>query len=221
MQILPSINCADVECAREHIGALQGNSLWLHLDIADARFTFNKTWGDPLSWPIFGKGFNLEVHLMVEEPEEVVEAWLQAGAKQVVVHVEALEDTRFRKRTEDPLSLAYAIKDACAAKGAEVVLGINSETSPEHLSPYLGFIRKFLVLSVHPGLAGQKFLPAALRTIEWIKREAPHATIEVDGGITPEVAKKVKAAGADVLIAASFIFKEKDIKKAIEALQNV
>lgn len=221
MQVIPSINCPDVECAREHIGALHGVSSWLHLDVADARFTFNKTWGDPLSWPIFGTGFDLEAHLMVEAPEEIVESWLAAGARRIVVHVEALEEAGGRSRLGESLSLAYAMRDTCAARGAELVLGINPETPPERLAPYLGFLKRFLVLSVHPGLAGQKFLPAALQTVCWLRREAPHATIEVDGGITPETAKQVKAAGADAIVAASFLFKEKDMKKGIAILENV
>jgi ribulose-phosphate 3-epimerase len=221
MEVIPAINCPDVECARETLRRSQGAAPWIHLDVADARFTLNKTWGDPLSWPLFGKGFNLEVHLMVEAPEQVFGSWLEAGAKRVVAHIEALEDNRFRPEPEDPVALARAMASTCAAAGAELALGINPETAPERLAPYLGCAKRFLVLAVHPGLAGQRFLPVTLYTIEWLRRESPHATIEVDGGINPETARQVKAVGADAVVAASFLFHEGDIAKNIEVLKNI
>lgn len=101
------------------------------------------------------------------------------------------------------------------------MLGINSETTVERLLPYLPFIKRFLVLAVHPGPAGQQFLPAALSHIRWIRAKSPDAIIEVDGGINLETARQVKDAGANVLIAASFLFNGQDIKKGIAALENV
>ncbi|MBI2623204.1 MAG: hypothetical protein HYW65_01340 [Candidatus Liptonbacteria bacterium] len=223
MDVIPSLNCPDVECARERLRALQGVAQWVHLDVADARFTFNKTWGDPLSWPLFGKGFQLEVHLMVEEPEQVIEGWLNGGATRLAVHLEALEDAGFRAQPGKPLALLQSMRDACARAGAELVLGINAGTAPERLAPYLSLVERFLVLAVHPGLAGQKFLPVSLYTIEWLRREAPHATIEVDGGINLETAGQVKAVGADTVVAASFVFGAKggDVAGALKALAQV
>ncbi len=221
MEVLPSINCPDVECARERLRVLQGVAAWVHLDVADARFTFNKTWGDQLSWPIFGKGFGLEAHLMVEEPEQVIEGWLKAGAKRLIVHIEAVEDAEFRSQPENPLALIQSMQRICVAGGAELMLGINSETAVERLKPYLPFITRFLVLAVYPGSAGQKFLPAALPQIRWIRAKSPDAIIEVDGGIGLETARQVKDAGANVLIAANFLFSEQDVKKRIAILENV
>lgn len=229
MDVIPSINCADVECARATIARIRqladrglGNTAqWVHLDIADARFTFNRTWGDPLSWPMFGEGLNLEVHLMVEEPEQVIESWLKAGAKRIIVHLEAIEEG-FKVHPEEPLSRIYTMRDACAAEGAEFVLGINSETPPERLAPYLSIIKKFMILSVTPGLAGQKFLSVSLYSIEWLRREAPHATIEVDGGMNPDTARQAKAVGADIIVAASFLLNHPEgVQKAMEILTKL
>ncbi|MCR4327994.1 MAG: hypothetical protein NUV53_00550 [Patescibacteria group bacterium] len=222
MQVIPSINCPDVECARENLRVLQGVAEWVHLDVADARFTFNKTWGDPLSWPIFGKVFNLEVHLMVEEPDQVIEGWIHAGAKTIIVHIEALEDERFYGHGNDPILTLKKMQALCASQGVVLTLGIRSETFPERLRPYMGIVERFLVLSVHPGLAGQSFLPVSLETIKWIRKEVPHATIEVDGGVNLETAVQVKAIGTDVAVAASFIFSSgMSPKESIEKLARI
>jgi len=222
MEVVPSINCPDVECARERIKLLQGNTQWVHLDVADARFTFNKTWGDPLSWPLFGKMFSLEVHLIVEEPEHVIEGWLNAGAKRVIAHIEAVEDAEFRARPENPAALVQAMVGACAKAGVVFMLGIGAGTAVERLEPYLSAVQHFLVLAVPPGLPGQKFLPTALPQIQWIRAKRPDAIIEVDGGINAETAKQVRAAGANAVIAASFVFRAPEgIKKAMEILEKI
>ncbi len=226
MDVIPSLNCADIDTARAILGRFRelgrrGSSVWIHLDIADARFTFNRTWGDPLSWPIFGKGFLLEVHLMVESPEQLVEPWLQAGAKRVIVHIEALEENRFRPRSEESFPLLYAMRDICAAHEAELILGINADTDITRCTPYLGFIKHFLVLAVQPGLPGQRFLPAARTHVQWLRKEMPHAIIEVDGGVTPEVVAFVREAGADRVVSASFLLHySKGVRNAMQILEN-
>jgi ribulose-phosphate 3-epimerase len=213
MQTVPVLNCSDRVDAEEKMAIVQKilkKGDFLHIDIADGIFTFHKTWNDPGAWAAFQLPFQLEVHLMVEHPEELIGPWLDAGAKRFIVPVEAVDMDSFR-----------AIAARCKAGDAELILSSNPETPPEDLTPYLHDISHFQVLCVNPGLAGQKFLPLALGKVKWLKYAIPHATIEVDGGITPEAAKWAKDAGADSIVSASYIFGSKDPGKAYEELKKI
>lgn len=202
MQVIPAINCheGDFDCVKEKIRTaeqlypepVEG---WVHLDVADGIFTYNKTWCDPTRWMEIETSLKLEVHLMVEEPEIATEAWMMAGAKRVIVHLETLHE----KSAEHIASLA-------ARHGAEVMLALNPETPAEEALLYAPHVTGFQLLAVHPGLAGQTFLPLVLEKIKLLHRDFPNATIEVDGGINPETARMAKNAGADIVVAASYIF---------------
>jgi ribulose-phosphate 3-epimerase len=213
MRIFPVINCIDRACVEERL-AILGTFLkprdFIHIDIADGIFTFHKTWNHPKEWNVLRSPFSLEVHLMVEHPEDQIVPWLAAGAKRFVVPVEAIDQDSFR-----------AIAEQCKVAGAELMLSSNPETPQEDLTPYLREISHFQVLCVNPGLAGQKFLPLALEKVKWLKYALPHAIIEVDGGITPETAKWAKDAGADMIVSASYIFGSKDPKMAYEELKKI
>ncbi|MBI3588956.1 MAG: hypothetical protein HY093_00880 [Candidatus Liptonbacteria bacterium] len=199
---------------------------WLHVDVADAKFTYNKSWGNPeelkkllISHPKFN--FNIEVHLMVEEPEEVVKQWVDAPIKRVIVHLEAILDQRYRKKKMEGTHVIESIIKRCASRGIEVMLSSNPETKLEDFKEYLDYFSQFQVLAVKPGLAGQKFLPVALQKIKFLRQEFPNATIEVDGGIGLETGRLAKEAGADVLVAASYIFDNSDPKRAYEELLEI
>ena len=185
MRIIPVLNCMDRTDAAEKI-AVAGKFLkpgdFLHVDVADGIFTFHKTWNDTEGWASLGSEFPFEVHLMVEHPEEWVVPWLAAGARRFVVPVEAIDEDSFR-----------AIAAQCKTGNAELILSSSPETPPEDLTPYLHDISHFQVLCVNPGFAGQKFLPLALEKVKWLKYAIPHATIEVDGGITPETARRCRS----------------------------
>lgn len=180
------------------------------MDIADGRFTFHKTWNDPRAWAGLKPQYKLEAHLMVEEPERFVGPWLAAGAKRIIVHIETLKP-----------GLLEDFSAMIRGAGAELALSSNPETPPEALRPYLRATNYFQVLAVNPGLAGQKFLPIVLEKIKFLRREAPDATIEVDGGINPEVAKAVKAVGADAVAVASYILESADQGMAYEELTRI
>jgi len=216
MQVIPALNCADVHCIIDKLHVVKeqlGDDAWVHLDVTDACFTFNKTWGDPKIWrevvdhiPL--SNISLEVHLMVEKPEKVVEAWLEAGAKRIIVHVEAMEDFDL-------------LKNKCKEKGAELMLSLIPETPVQKLEPYFEKCQSYQVLAVHPGLAGQKFLPVALEKIKFLRERLPDATIEVDGGINVETGIIAKAHGANVLISASTFFDSPDPKIMYEHLMHL
>ena len=213
MEVIPAINCLDIECVEEKLkvcSTFLPKDGWIHLDVADAGFTFNKTWGDPSLWLKFKNHFHLEVHLMIEEPEKVVGDWIKAGAKRVIVHIEALT----------PETAAQILKIGREG-GAEVMLSSNPHTSEDVLKPYLKIFSSFQILSVNPGYAGQSFLPLTLEKVKFLRHSSSSVKIEVDGGITRNTAKLAKAHGANIIAAASYIFGAKEPKKAYEALRRV
>ncbi|MGC8776061.1 MAG: ribulose-phosphate 3-epimerase, partial [Minisyncoccia bacterium] len=186
-----------------------------HLDVADGIFTFNKTWNNPKKWQELNLGLNLEVHLMVEEPEEVVEDWLKAKAKRIIFHWEAV------KLKNNPEEIVLKILNLCSKYGAQAMLSICMETPLEEIKNVLDKFKYFQILAVYPGPSGQKFLPEALPKIKFLKNLKPEAIIEVDGGINPEVLLKIKPAGADIAVSGSYIFNNADYKKAFARLVNI
>ncbi len=209
MEVLPVVNCQDEGCVRgalERAATFLPEDSWIHLDVADGRFTVHKTWSDPASWAAWREPYKLEVHLMVEEPERAVPEWLAAGAKRLVVHYEALADTRFRKVPVSPEALANRILEMAGVRKVPVFLGINPETPVEPIADLIGRFAGAQTLAVTPGLAGQKFLPVVLDKISFLRRRLPNAKIEVDGGINPETAGRAKAAGADIITSADYVF---------------
>jgi len=216
MEVIPALNCDDAHCVIDKLHVVKEclpNDGWVHLDVTDAAFTFNKTWGDASRWrEVVGhvplRDIKLEVHLMVEEPEKALEEWLEAGAKRVIVHVEAMKDFNF-------------IKGKCDERGAELMLSLVPETSVRILEEYFDKCKSYQVLAVHPGLAGQKFLPVALEKIKFLRERLPDATIEVDGGINVETGIAAREHGANVLVSASAIFDSHDPGQAYEHLMHL
>lgn len=222
MKVIPVINCPDLSCVRERVAAarafLREGDL-LHLDVADGAFTFHRSWADPTEWANLRAPFALEVHLMVERPEKYIEPWLAAGAKRFVVHAETVDVKTFA-----------AIAERCARRGAAAMLSSNPETKVAHLAPFFGGgaggasgagVKLFQVLAVHPGPAAQKFLPLTLDKIRSLRRHVSDATIEVDGGITPATARRAQRAGADIVVAGTYIFKSSDPAAAYGEIANL
>ena len=211
-QVIPAINChlGDAKCVEEKVRAAEKFADWIHLDVADGKFTFNKTWADLTAWAHFRTKLNLEVHLMVEGPERYIVSWLAAGAKRFVVHVETLT-----------METAKSIIAEAKKRGAGAMLTLNPETPAEALRPYFKLFSYYQVLSVNPGFAGQKFLPMSLDKLRFLRRELPDAKIQIDGGVNLETGKLAREAGADILLAASHIFNSNDPKKAYESLKKL
>lgn len=212
MEVIPAINCHlnDTECVEAKAKTAEMLDGWVHLDIADGRFTYNKTWNSPEEWRRFGKNLNLEVHLMVEEPLEAAREWLLVGAKRIIVHLEVLD-----------LDLADRIIALVKQYKAEPILAFNPETRVDSNPDIESRFLSFLVLCVHPGLAGQNFLPLNLEKISALKKMYPQATIEVDGGVNKDTGALAKKAGANILIAASYIFESSNLQGAYQELVSL
>jgi len=211
--ISPSILSADFARLGEEVTALEhAGADWAHVDVMDGRFVPNMTIG-PLVVSALKRvtKLPLDVHLMIVEPERYIEDFAKAGADIITVHAEACHHLH---RTLQQIR----------ALGKKAGVSLNPGTSEEVLRYVLELTDLVLVMSVNPGFGGQEFIPAVLPKLQRI-RKMIDATgrpiyLEVDGGVKPGIASKVKQAGADVLVAGSAVFGHKDYAQAITALRE-
>ncbi|MGC4117159.1 MAG: ribulose-phosphate 3-epimerase [Myxococcales bacterium] len=211
--IAPSILSADFGRLAEEIGAVEkaGADL-VHVDVMDGRFVPNITIG-PLVVEAAKRATRLplDVHLMIVEPERYLEAFAKAGASRLTVHAEACPHLH---RTLQQIRAA----------GAMPAVALNPSTPLAAIEEVLPEVGMVLVMSVNPGFGGQRFIPSAVDKIRRLRamvlERGLSVDIEVDGGIAPETAAQVVAAGANVLVAGNAVFKSKSYAEAIAALRQ-
>ena len=208
-QILPSLLAADFgRLADEILRAEASGAEALHLDVMDAHFVPNLSFGpDVVALAArTAPGFYRNVHLMMTRPDLYLEAFAKAGAQTIQIHVEADCDIH----TELKRIRAMGLKNAIV---------INPETPVEHLFPYLDEIDEALVMTVHPGYGGQKFIEDCMPKVETLRRMRPNLDIMVDGGINAETALIAAKSGANQFVAGSYLFKQADMKTAVDAMR--
>jgi ribulose-phosphate 3-epimerase len=229
MEVIPAINCANLECVKSKlsvIGYQLSSVSWVHIDIADGKFTPVKTWSNPTELNsqliTYNLQLNIEVHLMADNPEQYIEDWLKAGAKRIIVHLESI-DVNIRMNANDTniANRLAKILEKCSEYDAELMLALNPETPVEEIFPYLDSLLFVQFLAVKPGFSGQRFDKRVFEKIEVMRERAPGIEIEVDGGINPETAKLVKEAGAGIIASASYIFDSENPQKAYRDLVEV
>jgi len=198
----------------------------IQIDVMDGKFVPNTTWADTEEIKNMRLPMRFEAHLMVKNPEAgAIEEWAKAGAFRIIFHIEATKKAdecirQIKKFHREAGSPRFTRLDSNARQArVEAGVAINPKTPIEKIKPFLKKIYYVLVMGVTPGFSGQKLQPIAVQKIKKIRALAPKIKIGVDGGVDKTNAKKLYAAGADNLNAASAIFKEKNIGKAIRELK--
>ncbi len=213
VRIAPSILSADFARLAEEVSRVEeAGADWLHVDVMDGHFVPNLTIGPPVVEALRKvTSLPLDVHLMMTNPDAFIAEFAEAGADYLTVHVETCPHLH---RT------VQCIKE----RGVKAGVTLNPATPAVTLSEIVRDADLILIMSVNPGFGGQKFIPSSLQKIaevrQLIDRTHSPALLEVDGGVKPDNAEAVLAAGADVLVAGSAVFSVDDYATAITALRG-
>lgn len=213
-QIAPSILAADFANLQREVELLNTSAAdFIHVDIMDGVFVPNISFGIPVTEAIHRHATKpLDVHLMIVNPELYLEDFVKAGASILTIHVEACPHLH---RTLQEIKRL----------GVSVGVALNPHTPIELLSEVLEEVDVVCVMSVNPGFGGQKFIEHSYSKVANLKnlilKKGVKTQIEVDGGVSEQNAKRLLEAGADILVAGSFVFKAPDPIAAIASLKNI
>lgn len=201
--ISASILNADMSALGSEIcRAERGGADWIHLDVMDGVFVDCITFGDYMLHSLRPRSkMTFDTHLMVYDPTKLVPLFAKAGSDIITIHEESRCDCK-------------AVLRGIHALGLKAGIAVNPETPAENLLPFLGEADMFLIMTVNPGYGGQGFIKETLSKVSFIRNEAERRglkiNIQVDGGINVKTAKAAKEAGANILVAGTFLFKNED-----------
>ncbi|TSC69182.1 MAG: ribulosephosphate 3-epimerase [Parcubacteria group bacterium Gr01-1014_66] len=226
VEIIPSINVptflevqeriAKVEPARLNsprktesvgLGSRRSYISWCHLDVTDGVFSKHITWHDPLDLPQLETKLNCEVHLMIEQPEKILDQWLVHPIKRIIAHLEAMRNPEL-------------IIKKCREASIEIGFAIKPDTFLALLKPWFAKIDLVLLLTVPPGASGQKMYDDTFERIKHVRDACASCRIEIDGQMNRETIPLAARAGADFFVVGHAIFSSQDIPQAIQELYH-
>lgn len=211
--ISPSLLAADFSHLADEVGRIEADGAdWLHLDVMDGQFVPNISFGAPVIGALRRHtGLSFDVHLMIRNPGRYVADFAKAGADIISFH---------RECADDPSEVIAAIR----AAGIPAAMAISPKTPVSAVLPYLDQLRMVLVMTVEPGFGGQSLIPETLDKVCELRREIDarglDILVEVDGGLNGQNTKNAVAAGANVIVAGSAIFKAQDPAEVIRQMRG-
>lgn len=213
MKVIPSINEPSFEKVKGRLFAARDfGEMNLHIDVTDGKFTQHQTWNNmndlvELRFIANNFGFKIGIHLMVENTDEIIDAWLKAGMHAVVVQFETVKN----------LDLMI---EKCRKNNVMFILAVDPDTQIDALGDPKRF-EHIQLLAVDPGASGQPFQDIVIDKIKKLREKGFNGKIIIDGGINPDTARRVKFAGADVVISGWYIWNNIDPKKGYAALKAI
>ncbi len=214
MLIAPSIlNADNLNLETDIKDAIAAGISRFHIDIMDGHFVPNLSFGPQLVED-FKREFPMtdaEIHLMSDNPDDLVPAFVNAGADWVELHYEAMSEKK----------LDYWL-DYLISNDVKTSLAINPDTPSDVVSKFASKLDQVLVMTVHPGFGGQKFITDSAEKIKQVREiVGPDTVIEVDGGVNDQTIKIAKDAGADIFVVGSYLYKDGDIANQVRKLEKV
>lgn len=213
IKVSPSILAADFADLMRDISKVEHSAAMLHVDVMDGHFVPNISIGVPVVESINKKtDLFLDIHLMIQKPQDYVEAFIKAGGDLICFHLES---------DCDPGEVIRMIHSF----GKKAAIALKPATPAQAIRPYLKDLDMVLVMTVEPGFGGQSFMPEMMEKVSAVRSYAnevnPLLDIQVDGGINEETAKIAVNAGANVLVAGSFVFRSEDPEACVKKLNQL
>lgn len=206
-ELIPALLCDDQETMAAKLVALQGLVDWAQVDVLDGTLYANQSWYEASFFQTQSLSFSLELHLMVNDPETIIESWKDVPSfKRAIWHIEA------------PIDHEALIKRV-HGMGLEVGLALAPSTPIDRLTPYLHDIERVLVLGVEPGWSGQPLVPGALDTVRTLSRQDSHQVIAFDGGVSDATLPQILEAGVEAVCAASLLFNHPPLDQRIREIR--